>query len=287
MKRYLFLFVLLLVFHCATAQDIIVTSEGDTIDCKITRITSEFIHFSVIDKSGVLLMRSRLPLSKVTHYEQSDPNDKGNLKTESESREPEVYVDESEPATFRLSLNTGYTYQLGGYEGMPDTYKKQVQSLWNFGGEFNYFLSEKIGVGVKYNRIQTKANEDFVPPFSTAFGFSSLRDERIRFSYVGLSLLFRNFYYDDQVMNYFISGGMIRYRTDGFGDGIPFYQKGDTFGLVLGVSYDFILVKNFGLGFGAEINFARLSEFDNNGTIVISDFSLTRLDLTIGIRLFQ
>ncbi|WP_436516073.1 hypothetical protein [Ekhidna sp. To15] len=287
MNRYLFFFVLFLIFRCASAQDLIVTSEGDSIDCKITRITGEFIHFSVIDKSGVLLMRSRLPLSKVEYYEQSTTPTENKPSNPERSPEDRVTIEYFEPSKFRLSMTTGYTYQLGGYEGLPSSYKSQVQSLWNFGSELNYFVNDNLGIGAKYSYIYTKANEDFVSPFNTAFGFSSLTDEKIRFNYIGMSLMFRNFSSDDQVLNYLLSVGMIKYRTDGFGDGVPFYQDGNTIGFILGVSYDFILMKSFGVGFGAELNIARMSEFDNNGTVVLADFNLTRFDFTIGIRLFQ
>ena len=72
MRQYLFFLLLIIIGYTATAQDLIVTNEGDSIACKITRISDDFIHFSVIDKSGVLLMRSRLPVSKVAYYEQAD-----------------------------------------------------------------------------------------------------------------------------------------------------------------------------------------------------------------------
>lgn len=294
MRELLIFLVFILAFHCAKSQDIIVTTEGDTINCQITRITNEFIHFSVFDeRSGILLMQSRLPLSHIAHYNQAksednlyDPDDEV-IETSPLRDEDRFILDDFEPASFRLALNTGYTYQFGGYDGLPDSYKSQMQSLWNFGTEFHYFVSENIGIGAKFSHVFTKANEDFQPPISTSFGFSSLRDERIRFNYLGLSVMYRNFFYDDQVVNYFIAGGIVRYRTDGKGDGVPFYQEGDTFGFVLGFSYDFILIENLGVGLGAEVNIARLSEFDNNGTVVPADFSLTRIDLTIGLRLFK
>ncbi|MEQ8903801.1 hypothetical protein [Ekhidna sp.] len=296
MRQLLFFLAFTLAFHCAKSQDIIVTTEQDTISCRITRITNEFIHFSVFDKrSGILLMQSRLPLTHIAYHNQAKPEDNPSdpddeveaIETRPIRDEDRFILEDFEPASFRLSLNTGYTYQLGGYQGLPSSYKKQMQSLWNFGSEFHYFVSENIGLGVKYNHIYTHANEDFQPPYSTAFGFTNLRDERIRFNYLGLSASYRNFFYDDQVVNYFIAGGIVRYRTDGKGDGVPFYQEGDTFGFVLGFSYDFLLVENFGVGLGAEVNIARLSEFDNNGTVVPADFSLTRVDFTIGLRLFK
>ncbi|MEO9485492.1 MAG: hypothetical protein ABJG47_18675 [Ekhidna sp.] len=288
MRRHFIFSILVFAFAFANAQDVIVTTEGDSIECKITQISDDFIDFSVFDKSGILLLKSSLPLSKVKYYNRIETGVKDDtLRIVELKEEDRIILEDFEPASFRLTLNTGYTYQFGGYDGLPNSYKKQMQSLWNFGGELYYFLSENIGVGAKYNHIRTEANEDFVPPFNTVFGFSSLRDERIKFSYMGLAIAYRNFLYDDQVVNYFISGGIIKYRTDGFGDGVPFYQEGDTFGVAVGVSYDFILMKSFGLGFGAEINIARLSELDNNGAMVLADFSLTRVDVTMGIRLFK
>lgn len=292
MKHFCFFVLLLLVQICARSQDLVVTTEGDSIDCKITRVSDEFIHFSVFDKSGILLVRSRLPLAQVQYYEQGElfpeednENDKPGIAEP--NQENRIIIDEFDPATFRLAINLGYTYQFGGYEGLPRTYQNQLKSLWHLGGEFNYFFSENIGIGAKYNHVFTNANEDFEPPISTAFGFSQLRDERVKFSYIALSLLYRNFLYDDQVVNYFVSGGIVKYRTDGMGDGVPFYQEGDTFGAVLGVSYDFLLMESFGIGVGVEVNIARLTEFDNNGTVINADFSLTRVDFTLGIRLYK
>lgn len=287
MIRYLLFFLFLAIFSYAKSQDIIVTVEQDTIDCKITRIGEEFIHFSVFDKSGVLLMKSRLPLNIIEYYRQAETDQEVLKKATEAIEENKVSLEYFDPALFRLALNTGYTHQLGGYGGLPNSYQRQVKSLWNFGGELHYFLTENVGVGAKVNHVRTKANEDFEPPFSTAFGFTSLRDELIKFTYVGVSVIYRNFFYDDQAVNYFVSGGIINYRTDFLGDGNAFYQEGDTFGVVLGMSYDFILTENFGLGFGAEINLARMSHLDNNGQTVFADFNLTRIDLTFGIRLLK
>ncbi|WP_425391245.1 outer membrane beta-barrel protein [Ekhidna sp.] len=287
MKRYLCFFVFILAFQLAKSQDIIVTVEGDTIECQITRVTDEFIHFSVIDKSGVLLMRTRLPVSQIQHYEQHDVATQEEQPQEPLDNSQVVMMEEFDPATFRLGINAGYTYQFGGYEEMPDSYKKQVQSLWNFGGDIHYFITDEVGIGGKYNYIFTEADEDFEPPFSTIFGFNSLRDERITFSYIAVSVLYRNFLYDDQIVNYYVAGGVVKYRTDWKGDGLPYYQEGETFGVTLGVIYDILLSENFGVGIGGEVNIAHLTEFDNNGIVVTSDFSLTRFDFTIGIRFLK
>ena len=273
-----------MIAYSSYSQDVIITNQSDTIDCKITRVTNDFIHFSVFDKSGVLLMRSRLPLSEIAHYTQ----DLTAIPTEPQINEDEkVIFDEFKIPSLRLALNTGFTYQLGGYDGLPRSYADQLQSLWHFGGELNYFLTDNFGIGVKYSYIFTTADQDFEPPISTIFGFSRLRDERVTFNYLAVSLMHRSIFSDDQAVNYFISGGIVRYRTDGLGDGVPFFQEGSTFGVALGISYDFRFIESVGMGAGLEVNIARLSEFDNNGTVVPADFSLSRIDLTLGVRLFR
>lgn len=282
MKRYFFL-LLILTFYSATSQDIIVTTANDTISCKITTVTNAYIDFSVFDKSGILLVSDRIQASQVKYFEYGQPQME--KPTTSEIKKEDRFVlDEFKPSTIRLALNTGFTYQLGGYKGAPSEYKQQVQSLWNLGSDFHYFLSKNVGIGAKYNYIFTGAEADFDP---NIYGISSIRDEEIRFSYTAVSLLYRNFLYDDQIMHYFISGGIVKYKTDGLIDGNHFYESGDTFGVVLGVVYDFLLAENFGIGVGAEVNIARLSEIERDGVILPADFSLTRIDLTVGLRLLK
>ncbi|MEM9340508.1 MAG: hypothetical protein AAGA66_17370 [Bacteroidota bacterium] len=296
--KYLFSFLLLVsLVHLGYSQeDQIITTEGDTLMCEITRITDEFIHFSVFDsKTGIILMRSRLPLSGVHSYTQSKvtPSGEGQESKQPTSSETDNlpvepdFSDDLSPPNYRLSFNGGYTFQWGGYEGLPDSYRRQVQSLWHVGGELHYFTSENFGLGFKYNRIATQANEDFSPQLGRLFGFNALRDEKIRFNYIGLSFMGRQFLYDNEIVYYFLSLGMIEYRTDLLGDGVPYFQQGETFGVNLGFKYDFLFNKSIGVGIGIEINLSSLSQINDNGTVRPADFNISRVDLTAGIRIFN
>ena len=53
MKHFLVLLIFLLTYYSSNAQDVIITNDGDSIDCKITRVTNEFVHFTIFDKSGI------------------------------------------------------------------------------------------------------------------------------------------------------------------------------------------------------------------------------------------
>ena len=288
MRKFLPLLFFLLFYQLVSAQDIIVTNEGDTIDCKITRITNEFLHFTVYDDSGIILMRSRLPLAAIQYYEQREVREEPVEQPEpnpppSIPEEEQPVLGDYEPPQFRLALNGGFTYQFGGYDGAPDSYKQQMQTLWNFDGELHYLTPEGVGIGFKYSYIFTKADQDFISGNGSVTQF---RDELVRFHYAGLSVMYRKSFYD-QAVQYFLSGGVLNYKTDLLIDGQPFYQRGESFGVIFGISYDFQLLKSVGTGIGAQILIANISEMDNNGNNISTDFNVSRIDITLGIRLYQ
>lgn len=284
LKKYFVFFVCLIVSYSALSQDIIITNDGDTIKCKITRIENEYIHFSVYD-NGILSLKSRLPHSAIqSFFQKSDEEEKENVN---ELKNEEVFFDEITPTVFRLSLNAGFTYQVEGYEGYPSSYKNQLQTFFHYGGDLHFFMfRSNFGIGIKYNRIQTKANEDFEQPFIAAFGFSELRDEEIIFRYLGASFTYRHYLLDDQVLNFSLGAGNVKYSTEGFGDGILFYEEGETLGITLGLSYDLIFVQYFGIGFGVEANIANLDEITKDGVTLPIDFGISRIDFTLGFRIY-
>ena len=284
MKQFLLVLFLLCISWTVLSQDKIITHQNDTIDCKITRVTNEFIHFSVFDKSGILLMRSRLPMSAVKDYTQSALTTDKPPDLYEEERATDMTYTISDPPKFILSVNTGFTYQFGGYRGMPKSYQEQVQTLWNVGGSLMFFLEDSWGFGMKYNHIFTPAEEDFEDNTGRII---ELRDELIRFNYLAMSLSFRNFISESEVVHYNLSGGLLTYRTDLIFDGLPRYEEGSTFGGTFGVVYDFILTENLGVGLGIEVTIAKMTSIEVNGTSVPVDFDLSRVDITAGLRIFK
>ena len=282
-----------LFWCCAAAfsQDTLITNEGDTIACKITRVTDDFIHFSVFDKSGVLLMRSRLPLSSIQSYNQISSAAEATPEIAPIGDAKDDFVPDLErPPTFRLAINGGFSYQFGGYDHFPRSYTSQVQTLWNIGGDFFYYPFAKLyyplaklGFGFRYTYTSTGANEDFGTPPNIV----TLRDEKIQFSSYGLSVLYRRELYSDNFLNYFIASEFIHYRTDFLFDGIAYYESGTTTGLTIGCQYDMMLSQRFGLGLGGSVTLATLSEINSNGSIFSTDFSISRVDLSVGLRLYK
>ncbi len=283
MKIILPLVLFITVVGNCFSQDLIVTNQGDSIDCKITKVSDSYLHFTVYDGTGIVLMRSRLPLSEISFYHQSEAT----VEEEVTAPEPTVMdrfvLDEYEPPTFRLSATTGFTYQFGGYNGAPDSYRNQLQTLWNIGGELNYFFSETIGAGAKYTYAFTKANEDF----DTPNGVVELRDELVKFNFIGASIIYRNLLLDDQTVHFTLSGGLVNYRTDLLLDGEQVFEEGDTFGVAFGVNYDYRLTEFLGVGVGLEFLVAQFPELNFNGTVGRADFNVSRVDLTAGLRFYK
>ena len=284
MKALFLFFLLCFTLAVSYSQDIIVTNQGDTIECEITRVSEEFIHFTVYDQSGIILMRSRLPVTGVQYYTQGIREDEEEeADTPLSEENEEFFLSSLADTRLRLALNAGFTYQFGGYEWAPDSYRDQMQTLWNLGGEFHYFTSDNFGIGIKYSHAFTEANQDFMGANGSVVRF---RDEQVRFSYVGVSMMYRNPYYD-QAIQYFLSGGVVNYKTNLLLNGQPYYQQGDTFAVVFGLSYDMRIWKNIGAGLGAEILISNLSEIDDNGTLLPADFNISRVDLSLGLRVFK
>ncbi len=94
--------------------------------------------------------------------------------------------------------------------------------------------------------------------------------------------------YDDNLLYYEVSAGMISYLDDGFINGSPYEEKGRTFGVNFEISYDFLITPTYAVGVNLGVNIAHLRSLTVNGiNVPNADFSLGRVDLTIGLRIFK
>ena len=278
MRHLVFLLLILSIANSAKCQDLILTLKGDTISCKITRISDQFIHYSISEQSS----RTRIQKEDVLSYFQKkvvtiQPEEQEMVKADSI---PNVNKLE-DTSKWRFALNSGHTYQFGGYEGLSTSYLRQVRSLLNLGVEIHYFSSGSVSSGIKFNRISTKTDQKFL---GNLVGI----EEKIRFNYFAFSILNRqSSIYDQNLFYYGISVGLISYKDVGIINGLPHLEDGKTFGVAMEVGYDFTINPDFGVGFNLGVNLARLNNLIINGTNVNSSFSVSRVDFTVGLRLFK
>lgn len=301
MKHLTILVLLLLLAISGKAQDSIVTKQGDTILCRITRISEQYIHYVIEEQS----VRSRIPLDQVLSYNQAVKTNPINEQVGSpptgqsiENQEPVTspaiskLSDLENLIQWRLALNAGYTYQYGGYKTQPPDYQSQARSLFNYGGDIQYFANDFLGVGLKFNHATTNTYSEVL------FDFTNF-SETISFTYLGLTLINkRSSPYDDNLFYYAASGGLISYEVDASDDGTPYSETGKTVGLHLEVGYDFLIGNHYGIGMNLGVNLAKLNTITVVGaslpflppqgaTFRNIDFSVSRIDFTVGVRLFN
>lgn len=281
MKNLLSILIILIACFAAKGQDQIITKAGDTLNCKITRISADYIHFQINDIAGPI--RSRIALDKVLSYSKTSVDEPEVQVIEDQTESTDIsqrFGELIESDRMRLALNAGFTYQFGGYEGRPQSYTRQIRSMWSWGGEFHYLFWSNLGFGVKYNKASTPVDD-------VINGNRFIED--VRFRYVGFSVLFTQPGRDQDVNIYYqLSGGEVKYRDDGTINGTDFFEEGRTFALTFEIGYDYRLSTDYAVGVGFGINIARINEISSSfGPTSAASFDISRFDLTLGFRFLK
>ena len=81
MKKLFIFSMLTLIFGQLNAQDLIVTTKGDSLNCKITKVKSDNIYFTFTNNGNTF--NSLLPMSNVNSYQYGNQSGDGNVSTPS------------------------------------------------------------------------------------------------------------------------------------------------------------------------------------------------------------
>lgn len=138
--------VVILLF-CITAsvfaQDIIVTSQGDTIPCKIFKIKKGYIYYGhLVNKRPI---RSIIDATYVTFYQVNYYSNRDIVK----------YFPEEDWGRGRFAFDGSYSYRPGSVsEDASDFEKKYYRKLktgYGYSVELSYFFTKHIGAGMFFN----------------------------------------------------------------------------------------------------------------------------------------
>lgn len=267
------------------AQDLIVTTQGDSLNCKITKIKEEYLYFSFMHKGE---MRSTLlPLSQVTTYQQ-------NYFTVSEVAVERI-PNYNEHGNWSLALHGGYSYRLGAIgdvdQGLRE-YLMQLKSGFCLGTNLYYYPIEEVGFGLKGSLHRAKASGyAYVLTPGGSYKYSDVSDN-ISIWFIGPSLGLRYFRpnnEDSWIVNCAL--GYVNYTDHLVADG-SYTLTGHTVGLNSEIFYDMQFANKTGLQIGISTYLANLFKYrlDDGNTIETIELqeeeyeSLTRIDLTIGLR---
>ena len=278
----------LLLWGSVYAQDLIVTNSGDSLNCKITKVKNEEIHFTYKHLGKIMSMRLRLDEIKVSQFKYFEV--------------PEVPVEkvlamENYPR-IRIALNGGYAYRIARIDpeivyiskDLTD-YMKKLKHGFNYGLDFSYYFNKYCGIGIGYNAFQSKnkiENYDLISPYYPLWGEIN---DNIRIDFVGAFLNSRLLHANNKNALLFGLGvGYIRYYDKGKANYQDVIIKGGSVGLRGNMGYDISINKNIAIGFQFSYIFGILTQVKvYNGDYFETAYmkeneNLSRIDLSVGLR---
>jgi len=269
-------------------QDLIVTTVGDSIKCKIIDIGNDYIVVEDDDKVKQFISRRGVAKIDYDHY----------------SKEHVVAPPNTEWATIRASIDGGFGLLTGKVEETPlselNDYYKRLKTGWVIGVSGAYFTKEYLGFGLKYNLMMTRAKDDNISKnvmdgrFTTG-SFSS----KVFIHYIGPDVVLRYYLLESQLCLLLDFGmGYIHYSNketfDEHGSDYAESYKitGSNIGLSIGLNADYQWRTDYTFGVGITYTYGSLGKYEvNNGEVIqVIGLSgndrqnLSHFDITIGFR---
>jgi len=272
------------------SQDLIVTTDLDSLNCRITKVKKDYIYFTFKYENEI--RNTLLPTDKIQQYKQ-------NYFQTAEVPENQT-IRKGTSSHFRLSVNGGYSRRIAEtYSDIPEEFSDYVNKLksgFHFGGEAHYFISEAIGLGIDYTSFMAsnKMNNIYVVDRFGNKRYGELSDDiSISFIAPSLSVRFLNGDKKNALLLNFAVGYMSYLDNAVVVD--SYKLTSNTLGTSLTIGYDIGLTENIAIGFQLTMLTGTLHQFTtDNGyfteTIELEKDeyeSLNRIDLSIGIRLIK
>lgn len=285
--QLIFALITVLLSNTIRAQDLIVTKENDSLNCKITKIKTDNIYFTFMHKEEV--RNTLLPLNDVKYHQYNYyktsivPADK--------------VVDNQKFNHFRIAVNGGWSYRVAKLSGnIPpefEQYQKELKSGYNLGVDLTYFISEPFGVGFKYNNFKSKNEIDNIyityPNGYTEYGKMC---DNISINFIGPIFSTRLLNANKKnalLLNFGL--GYMGYKNEAVLVS-DFTMKGSTLGISWDVGYDIGLTDNLSIGAQFSFLMGTLMEYELSDGLTTETIkldkdgyeSLSRIDLSLGLR---
>jgi hypothetical protein len=285
--KYFFVTVCLTIFTMSLyAQDLIVTSENDSINCKITKVKSDYIYF--VCKYKEETRNTLLPVNKVAYY-QLDYYPTAEVPAE------EIQAYKSYPH-FKVAVSGGWGYRIApiANDVPPEfvQYVKGLKSGFHYNAALSYYFNKHLGIGLKYNGSHSGNEMDniyLINPDST-IEYGKMSDKiminLILPYFTARFLSARN----DNCLFLEAGFGYMGYRDRATIVSQELTYTGFTIGLCGTVGYDFAISQDWAIGFQLSLITGSISQFKVSGsgytgTIDLKQYEgLSRIDLSVGLR---
>lgn len=245
-KLFLLIISLSAISLSLQAQDLIVTNNGDSINCKITKTTKEYVYFTFKYENEI--RNTLLPVNQITTKQKN---------YYSQSELPADYKHKDIFPHFRIAVDGGWQYRTAKIANnlsaeWKDHYNK-MKSGFHYDIQAAYFFTETMGIEPVFSQQL----------FSHSLGYGTLTDEygkiigtgnaneKIIINYIGANYLVRLF--DSKKKNcwlFSIGLGYMGYNDRMLFDNVEKTKiTASTFGSNMSIGYDIGLSKEFALGF--------------------------------------
>lgn len=251
-----------------TAQDLIVTTAGDSLNCKITKQGDGFVYFRYLKDNRV--KATLLPVNKISSIIQSYYGIPAISKNISTFRNHDYNK-------WRYGFHAGYSYRTAKIsDQLPPDYRdyvKKLKSSFVAGADVHGFISETFGIGLKYNLNKC-----------TAAKGTDYRDN-INMHYIAASVL--NRYTLANPDSHFLLGANIGYQS--YQDktivlGYDVTIKGNTVGFGLETGFEHKISQSSLIHIGLSFIGATLTKVNGHKLSKEEYESLSRLELIVGLK---
>ena len=289
--KYIYILTSLLIFPAPlSAQDLIVTNNGDSLNCKITEIKNEEVYFTYKHQNEIKstwLRLDRIKVCQLKYFEESEvPVEKILAK--------KIYP------RIRVAIHGGGAYKTARlYPNIPSDlvrYTKKLKFGFGYGLDFSYYFSEYLGIGVGYNGFFTKNEiknrEVFVPDVNGGY-YASLGklQNTIRMDFIGAFIQSRKLSVNKKhIFSCGLGIGYLEYNNKEIANLQSTTLKGGTIGVCGNIIYDIMIYKFLAAGFQLSYLFgflpqAKINDGNNIKTLNI-DENISRIDLSVGLRFY-
>lgn len=275
MKKQVILFFMIFLAGKLLSQDLIVTNNNDSIQCKIKGIKGNDMLFDYQEVDGI--RHTLISLSEMKYYQY------GYYK---KTKLAPLYGGQEMFTRTRFGINAGYSYRTAKTnENVPASLKNYVNGLksgYHYGVDFTYYFNEFLGVGIRASQFKSGKEQAENGNIS----------EEITIGFVGPAFCTRLMNPSKKNALYVaIAMGYAGYRDEGVYY-TPMVIKGKSFGIGMDLGYDIGLSKNWAIGFQLSTISGVLTEVDatQNGSTQHFELeeenyeSLTRVDFSFGLR---
>lgn len=274
------------------AQDLIVTTDRDSINCKVIKVDQDNIFYNIDGRSSVISL-VKVKTCLYNYYKQQLPvPDPVQIEEENDSE-----MKKDEPGNykrFRFGLNGGLgyrTYSIGdGLSTEISNYYKKLKLGYHFEGDASFFFSANKAFGIKGSLYRSSNLVENVWQIENN-GSVSTGDysDDITILYAGPS--FTNRLNNPRSVNSFYftaSIGFMHYINNC--QRITDYTiKGSAMGFTIDLGYDWALSDRISLGIQASLvngSLSKITQTDSAGLVSTYYWNegLTRIDLGAGLR---